>query len=58
MPTVLINADGCTVVDLTSRLCKRHGMPVLILCAWSEKWPRRWCSIKVPTVWISPWSAG
>ena len=31
MPTVLIDADGCPVVDLTIRLCKGHGMPVLIL---------------------------
>ena len=32
MPTVLIDADGCPVVDLTIRLCKSRGMPVLILC--------------------------
>ena len=32
MPTVLIDADGCPVVDLTIRLCKGRGMPVLILC--------------------------
>ena len=32
MPTVLIDADGCPVVDLTIRLRKGRGMPVLILC--------------------------
>ena len=32
MPTVLIDADGCPVVDLTIRLCKGQGTPVLILC--------------------------
>ena len=32
MPTVLIDADGCPVVDLTIRICCAHGVPVLILC--------------------------
>lgn len=32
MPTVLIDADGCPVVDLTIRLCRPCGVPVLILC--------------------------
>ena len=32
MPTVLIDADGCPVVDVTIRLCKSRGVPVLILC--------------------------
>lgn len=32
MPTILIDADGCPVVDLTIRLCKGHGMPVFIPC--------------------------
>ena len=27
MPTVLIDADGCPVVDLTIRVCKGHGVP-------------------------------
>ena len=30
--TVLIDADGCPVVDLTVRLCHSRGTPVLILC--------------------------
>ena len=32
MPTVLIDADGCPVVDLTIRICRAQGIPVLILC--------------------------
>lgn len=32
MPTVLIDADGCPAVNLTIRLCKGHGVAVLILC--------------------------
>ena len=32
MPTVWIDADGCPVVGLTARLCKRRGVSVLILC--------------------------
>ena len=32
MPTVLIDADGCPVVDLTVRLCHSRGTPVLIFC--------------------------
>ena len=32
MPTVLIDADGCPVVDLTIRICRAYSVPVLILC--------------------------
>ena len=32
MPTILIDADGCPVVDLTVRLCHSRETPVLILC--------------------------
>lgn len=32
MLTVLIDADGCPVVDVTIRLCKSREVPVLILC--------------------------
>ena len=32
MTTVLIDADGCPVVDLTIRICLAHSVPVLILC--------------------------
>lgn len=37
MPTVLIDADSCPVVDLTIRLCKGRGMPVLILCGTAHR---------------------
>ena len=29
---VLIDADGCPVVDITVRLCQKHHVPCLILC--------------------------
>lgn len=32
MSTVLIDADGCPVVDLTIRICRSRQIPVLILC--------------------------
>ena len=32
MPTILIDADGCPVVDLTVRVGQAHGVPVRILC--------------------------
>lgn len=32
MPTILIDADGCPVVDLTVRIGRSHGVPVKILC--------------------------
>ena len=32
MPTILIDADGCPVVDLTVRIARAHGVPVKILC--------------------------
>ena len=32
MTTVLIDADGCPVVDLTIRICRACSVPVLILC--------------------------
>lgn len=30
--TVLIDADGCPVVDIAVRLCKAHALPCLLLC--------------------------
>ena len=30
--TILIDADGCPVVDLTLQIAKRFGVPVIILC--------------------------
>lgn len=48
--TILIDADGCPVVDLTLQIAKRFGVPVIIcatqLTKSSEKVRRRWCSIK------------
>ena len=32
MPTILIDADGCPVVDLTVQIGRVHGVPVKILC--------------------------
>ena len=29
---VLIDADACPVVDITVKLCKKHGIPCLLLC--------------------------
>ena len=47
---ILIDADGCPVVDLTLQIAKQFGVPVIILCDTltksSEKVRRRWCSIK------------
>ena len=63
MPTVLIDADGCPVVDLTIRLYKGHGVAVLILCDTAHRIerggaPRRWCSTKAQTAWTLRWSIG
>ena len=30
--TILIDADGCPVVDLTLQIAKQFGIPVIILC--------------------------
>ncbi len=32
MPTVLIDADGCPVVNCALRICQQLQIPVLILC--------------------------
>lgn len=36
MPTLLIDADGCPVVDLTVQIGRAHNMPVKILCDTSH----------------------
>ena len=41
MPTVLIDADGCPVVDLAIRLCKGREIPVLILCDTAHRIERQ-----------------
>jgi Uncharacterized protein conserved in bacteria len=35
--TILIDADGCPVVDLTLQIAKRFGVPVIILCDTSHQ---------------------
>lgn len=60
--TILIDADGCPVVDLTLQIAKRFGVPVIIcatqLTKSSEKVRRRWCSTKERTAWILLSSTG
>ena len=35
--TILIDADGCPVVDLTLRIAGKSGVPVVILCDTSHR---------------------
>lgn len=35
--TILIDADGCPVVDLTLQIAKQFGIPVIILCDTSHQ---------------------
>lgn len=48
--TILIDADGCPVVDLTLQIAKQFDVPVTIcvtpLIKSSVKVRRHWCSIK------------
>lgn len=37
---VLIDADGCPVVDIAVRLCRKHLIPCLILCDTSHEFQR------------------
>ena len=58
---VLIDADGCPVVDLTLQIAKQFGIPVIILCVIPRtrsnvRGRRRWYSTRVLTVWILHWS--
>ena len=59
---ILIDADGCPVVDLTLQIAKRFVVPVIILCDTahqsSVKVRRHWCSIKERTAWILLSSTG
>ena len=34
---ILIDADGCPVVDLTLQIAKQFGIPVIILCDTSHQ---------------------
>ena len=38
--TILIDADGCPVVDLTLQIAKWFGVPVIILCDTSHQLER------------------
>ena len=37
---ILIDADGCPVVDIALRLCKEHHIPCLILCDTAHEFHR------------------
>ena len=60
--TILIDADGCPVVDLTLKIAKQFGIPVVILCDTSHQISvrvrRRWYLTRVLTVWTLRWSTG
>lgn len=34
---ILIDADGCPVVDITIRLCQKYALPCLLLCDTSHE---------------------
>ena len=60
---ILIDADGCPVVDLTLQIAKQFGIPVIILCDTartrsSVRVRRRWYLTRVLTVWTLRWSTG
>jgi len=40
MPKILIDGDGCPVVDLTIRIAKAHGLECVILCDTSHYFER------------------
>ncbi len=46
---ILIDADGCPVVDSTIKLAKRHGVEVIILCDTSHVF----CRDGVETITVS-----
>lgn len=37
---VLVDADGCPVVDITIRLCKKYAVPCLLLCDTAHEFYR------------------
>lgn len=37
---ILIDADGCPVVDLTLQLCKKYTLPCLLLCDTAHEFHR------------------
>ena len=48
--TILIDADGCPVVDLTLQIAKRFGVPVIILCDTSHQIEREGAQTLAPSV--------
>ena len=64
--TILIDADGCPVVDLTLRSAGKKGVPVVILSDTSHRIEREGAQTlvltKALTVWIlrssTGWSLG
>ena len=60
--TILIDADGCPVVNLTLQVAKRFSVPVTILCDTSHQIEREGAqtlvSIKVQTAWTLRLSTG
>ena len=56
--TILIDADGCPVVDLTLRSAGKKGVPAIHPIVSSGKGHRRWYLTKALTVWILHSSTG
>lgn len=40
MPVLLIDADGCPVVDLACQAAKKHGLQVVLICDTSHEMTR------------------
>ena len=60
--TILIDADGCPVVNLTLQVAKRFSVPVTILCDTSHQIEREGAQTlvfdKVQTAWTLRLSTG
>ena len=46
---ILIDADGCPVVDLTLQIAKQFSVPVIILCDVSH--PVSYTHLTLPTIY-------
>ena len=51
--TILIDADGCPVVDLTLQIAKQFGVPVIILCDTSHQIEREGAQTMVCLLYTS-----
>lgn len=49
---ILIDADGCPVVDLTSQIAKQFSVPVIILC---DACASLLLANGVPMKWVQEW---